>query len=161
MSNTKLNLVVKYLVDLSVLCTFQLKIINDDLDREHGLVNNTIERFEDSMKRNATEMQSKAKNARHVDRFSNGFEYDNGDSEIVTMYKKILKFIFRPADIIMGIKFNYNWKPHRHFGIWFTLGNLAFACTCFLYTQYYHIKNGNTVKILEVFAVYGVAISVK
>ncbi len=97
---------------------------------------------------------------RNDDRFTNMFEAENRDSEVVAMYKHLLKFIFLPASITMGIRLNYNWKPQRHIMLHFTLSSLAFAWMCFLYTQYIHVKSGNTMKVLEVFGVYGIGLSV-
>lgn len=108
---------------------------------------------------NSTRM---AKNTRsNGDRFSNLFDGESNDSEVVEMYKKILKFIFLPSTIVCGIRINYHWKPQRHLMMWFTMFNLAFAWCCFLYTQYVHITSENDkMKVFEVFAAYGVGLSV-
>lgn len=95
------------------------------------------------------------------DSLSHLFDWEIDDAEVVEMYKKILKFIFLPSTILFGVRLNYGWKPQRHFMMWFTLCNLAFAWFCFLYTQYVHIMSENDkMKIFEVFAVYGLGLSV-
>lgn len=108
-----------------------------------------------------TEEKRKANlDPRTVDPNHNIYELEKGDNEVVVMYKKILKFICLPTKIILGGRLNYNWNPFREVLIWFAMLNLAFAWVCFLYTQCYHIMNGNNIRILEVFGIYGVGISV-
>lgn len=107
-----------------------------------------------------TEMKRKTNKTRRNSLDSNIFETAKGDAEVVAMFKEMMKFIFLPANITMGVKVTYNWKPHHNFMTWFSLGNLTFAWMCLLYTQYHHTMNGDITRNLEVFATYGVASSV-
>lgn len=110
---------------------------------------------------NETEMEYKKSDKELTcDSNYNMFEMRNGDSEVVKIFKEIMKLIFLPAIVLMGIRVNYNWKPQHQFMTWYTLGNLLFAWLCMLYTQYVHTINGNIIRSLEVFAIYGVGISV-
>lgn len=59
---------------------------------------------------------------------------------------------------ILGWKMDYNWKSNpRH---WFTVGYLIFTWSQFLYSQFKYLLNGEHKRILEVFAMYGIAGSV-
>lgn len=140
----------------------QLAIINADLDIVEVLEKCEFQSSVTTEDLNETEME-----ARPIDKRPNGdvdfnmFKIERGDSEVVTYYKEIMKFIFLPAILIMGIRVNYNWKPHRQFMFWFTYSNLIFAWICFLYTHYLHTKNNEMIRNLEVFACYGVGLSVR
>lgn len=59
---------------------------------------------------------------------------------------------------LIGAKINYEWKGGPPY--WFAVSYLIFTWSQFFYSQYKYTKNGEYKKILEVFAVYGVAASV-
>ncbi|XP_037026304.1 odorant receptor 67d-like isoform X2 [Bradysia coprophila] len=132
-----------------------LVIINTDME-----IKTTTKKCPTKIHFRRTHLKRKAYNKRHVgDRFSNLFDAEKNDSEVVGQYKKILKFIFLPT-ILMGVRLNYGWQPQRHLMMWFTMFNLAFAWCCFLYTQYVHISSENDkMKVFKVFALYGLGIS--
>lgn len=59
---------------------------------------------------------------------------------------------------VVGWKLDYGWKSNpRH---WFTVSYLTFTWSQFFYSQYKYFENGELMKVFEVFAVYGVALSV-
>ncbi len=61
---------------------------------------------------------------------------------------------------LLGWKCSYNWTWRNNPRHWFTVAYLAFTWSQFLYSQFKHFANGEYKRIIEVFALYGVAISV-
>lgn len=59
-----------------------------------------------------------------------------------------------------GITVTYDWKPGKRLSFWASIGVLIFTWFSMFYTQYTHLVNGELMKAIEVFACYGVAISV-
>lgn len=59
---------------------------------------------------------------------------------------------------LFGSKCCYEWKSNFRF--WFAFGYLAFTWSQFFYSQFTHAVNGDFKRIFEVFALYGIAISV-
>lgn len=60
--------------------------------------------------------------------------------------------------IVFGAKTNYEWKRGLRF--WLAISYLIFTWSQFFYSQFKYTVNGEHKRIFEVFAVYGVAISV-
>lgn len=79
--------------------------------------------------------------------------------EHVKLYANILRF-FSVCAKCMGIELNYYWIPHKHFIFWITCIFNCFTWFSIVYTAYVHINSGDTLRILEPFAVCGVAVAV-
>lgn len=82
------------------------------------------------------------------------------DREHVQIFEKIYD-LFAFYAKFFGIEVKYDWIPHKHFMFWFAMSLLVSFWLCMLYTQYVYVRNGEIMKILEVFALYGFAFSVK
>lgn len=82
------------------------------------------------------------------------------DTEQRKALDKIIK-MFEYTAMIFGIELNHEWKPTTNIRYIFTLFLLAFSWVCILYTQAMHISNGDNVRVLEPFSIYGITISVQ
>ncbi len=61
---------------------------------------------------------------------------------------------------LIGWKCSYDWTWKYNARHWFTIAYLIFTWSQILYTQHKHFANGEYKRIFEVFALYGIAISV-
>lgn len=135
-------------------------MLNEDLDRDLELesleenVPKTVETEEKLNEFVATE------NKKENNRSANMFKVKDNDAETVKAFKATVNFVYYLACKMMGVCMNYYWEPLKHLGVYVTCGTLSFAWICFLNTQYRHIQNGELVRTLEVFAVYGIGLSV-
>lgn len=60
--------------------------------------------------------------------------------------------------LLIGAHSNYEWKDNSRFK--FTYALVVAAWTQFVYTQSLHVYNHDNIRTLEVFALYGIGISV-
>lgn len=81
------------------------------------------------------------------------------ETEHMKMYKKIMKY-FELLGIFFGAKLQFDWKPFSHFFVYVTSLFLLFAWFSAFFTHYKHFQNGESIRQLEVCAVYGLGISV-
>lgn len=79
------------------------------------------------------------------------------ETEHMKLFRKIIKF-FDLAGIIFGTKFSFDWKPRTYVMYWFTHFFISFISI--LRQQYMHCQNGDHFRIIELFAIYGIGISV-
>ncbi|KAJ6633935.1 hypothetical protein Bhyg_17934, partial [Pseudolycoriella hygida] len=96
-----------------------LEIINADLDIEQGMVSlksGGSRTAPTKVDLNEMEPQGgKANKSRKNDTKINIFEMEDGDSEVVKAFKKIVALLFVPAIFVLGIRLNYEWKPQKVF----------------------------------------------
>ncbi|KAJ6645498.1 hypothetical protein Bhyg_00704 [Pseudolycoriella hygida] len=87
------------------------------------------------------------------------FEIEDEDSDVVKTFKKTAKLIFQPASVMLGVRTNFNWKPRNEIMFIVALFVIFYGWTCVFYTHYLHVINGETIRNLEVFTVYGIGLS--
>lgn len=82
-----------------------------------------------------------------------------GDTEHMKTFNKTLKS-YSTLGKLYGSQIRYDWTPRNHLMYWVT--NLLMIISNFhvLYTQHMYYSNGEYVRILEPFAVYGLVLSV-
>ncbi len=71
--------------------------------------------------------------------------------------QRSLKFVSK-FGIFIGVNYSFKWKRNLRFII--TKANLIFFWTQIFYTHFYYTYHNNAVRNCEVFAIYGIAISV-
>lgn len=81
------------------------------------------------------------------------------DREHVQLFEKIYN-LFSMYAKFMGIVVKYDWIPHKHFMFWVVMSMLALMWLFMFYTQYIYVRSGEIMRIFEVFALYGIAVSV-
>lgn len=84
---------------------------------------------------------------------------DPEETEHIKLHQKIINY-FDFLGIFFGTKFRFDWKPHKHFLVWYTSLLLIFVWFSILRGQYIHYRSGDYVRILELCAIYGMALSV-
>lgn len=73
------------------------------------------------------------------------------------IFSRTLQFVELFA-VIIGARMTYDWKNNKRFT--FTVFITAFVWSQFFYTKIVYIYQDNIIKIFEVFAIYGIAVSV-
>lgn len=87
-------------------------------------------------------------------------EINADDTEHMRSYKKIIQF-FGFLGFFFGFgEIRYGWKFHHRPAFWITNFYLTFSLFSVGYTVYGHYSNGDYMKMIEPFAVIGVALSV-
>lgn len=78
-------------------------------------------------------------------------------TEASQILQRSLNFVSK-LGILIGMDMNYQWKRNPRFIISFSLA--AFTWSQLLYTQFLFVYNNDSIRTLEIFAIYGVGISV-
>lgn len=81
------------------------------------------------------------------------------DTEHVQIFETIFN-LFATSVKLIGIRSAYRWNPWKNAVFWFIIFLDVYAWSCIFYTQSLHIKSGEIVRVLEIFAIYGIVSSV-
>lgn len=138
----------------NVACTFSkdsVEIINSDVDSE-------CEEYQPTTAKNKVQKAQNIKKLNQDYSISKPIELEPHDEDPHFMIlQKSLQF-FRYFGYMLGIDISYAWKPNRKYYV--TLFLLVLIWSQIFYTQFLHIKNNEYYKLLELFACYGITISV-
>lgn len=116
---------------------FQLVIINANLDAK---MNERLRRSVDIKLKHVKDEEKKPKKI-----------------ETLQIFQQSMRFIQFFGNIF-GCQISYEWKPNPAF---FCVSFfLAFTWSQFIYSQFLHIQHFEHMKLLEVFAIYGIGLSV-
>lgn len=121
-----------------------MNVQSEDETAEYQLtsVKNNRRRMSDRKEPNQVESTSKLKN--------------NATDHLI-IFEQTLQFI-HVFGYLLGINISYDWKPNLKF--YNTIFVLILIWSQMFYTQFLHIKNKEYYKLLEVFACYGITLSV-
>lgn len=80
-------------------------------------------------------------------------------TEHIIMYRQTINY-FNFFGQFVGIHYSYDYDPRKLIAFWFAMSLFPFVYGSIIYTQCLHYVNGDYIRILELCAVYGMAISV-
>lgn len=75
------------------------------------------------------------------------------------MFEKIWN-LFHTYARLVGVEMYYNWIPIKTIALWFTVGQIMYTWGSVCKTHVIHFNNGDTLRIIEPFSLYGLASSV-
>lgn len=130
---------------------FQIEIVNSDVDSE-------TEDYQSTITKNEIKKIDNAKKLNLTESVSQPIQLKTGDeTENYIIFEQSIQF-GGYFGYILGININFDWKPNPKYYI--TVFALVFMWSQIFYTQFLYIKNKEYYKLLEVFACYGITLSV-